>query len=221
MLAMDGRIERRGITATGRAVARIAGGDAFFRIACAEQTLPERDLAFIGFEPRERLAGVVRGEIRHVRLGQRLGLWGHERVLTGAALECLQLLDDVLGVLTRQAWPLRIGAVAIHAMAGNTGSRLRLAGFRRAFGQTFGHHQPAQRQAAQQGQQGNRHTLHQLRLPNTLIGSPQDQHASRFSFRVEPERRWVASNTRARRVVAGAKGAELYTTARNGQRAAH
>ncbi len=88
-------------------------------------------LGCLGVRGRSRLgflALVPCPDVQHVGRTERRRLGGHERILARSGLEVLQLLGDVTGWLAGEFWPLRIGAVAVGAMAAATGGGLGLAG---------------------------------------------------------------------------------------------
>ena len=72
---------------------------------------------------------VIRGEVVDIGIRQRRREALHDRVLAIVRFVFVQRACDVVGVLPREARVLRIDAgVAVGAVAGGTGRRLRLAG---------------------------------------------------------------------------------------------
>ncbi len=66
----------------------------------------------------------------HILRLQRRGETEHDRIAARTALEVHQLTDDVLLILAGQFRILRIGRIAVHAVAGAAGRRLALSGGR-------------------------------------------------------------------------------------------
>src|SRR5690606_27296396 len=138
VLAGEVWIGRTRIALAGRTVAGGAGRDAARDIAAAVQPLAHfvellaavraaGDDALVSHTVQRRLAGVVGAEVAHVLLAQRCGEAEHDRVLPLGALEQLQHARRVALVLSGELRVLRIGGVAVHAVAGRADGGLRRA----------------------------------------------------------------------------------------------
>ncbi|MNV67680.1 hypothetical protein D3C71_1604890 [compost metagenome] len=100
------------------AVAAGAGRDIAILDAAAEDALAQQhQILVLGKAALGLLRAEPGGDVLHLLVGQRGGETLHHRILAHAALELLQLLDQVLGMLLRQCRISHNGRVAIRSVA--------------------------------------------------------------------------------------------------------
>ena len=106
-----------------------AGRHALGELAATEQRLATLDQLGIGGADAHLLTGKVGGDISHVLVAEVVQNTGHLQYGALAALDVMQLLQQVALALAGQLGEVRRGAVAVGAMAGTADGDLGLAGF--------------------------------------------------------------------------------------------